>query len=135
MMYQKAVLFNDPTTGAEILSATSPKTVKALGRQVRNFDEAVWVASRERIVRRGNVCKFTLAVADADRASLRDRLLETGDKLLVEASPLDRIWGVGFGPANAEGRRERWGLNLLGKALMEVRAQLRAEEQGEEKKA
>jgi ribA/ribD-fused uncharacterized protein len=134
MMYQKALLFNDPEVGAEVLTTTSPKTVKALGRKVRNFDEGVWVANRERIVRQGNVCKFTLAVRPEDAVDLKAKLLATADKKLVEASPLDRIWGVGFGPKNAEANRAKWGLNLLGKALMEVREELRKGDV-EEKKA
>ncbi|KAH7026693.1 uncharacterized protein B0I36DRAFT_331157 [Microdochium trichocladiopsis] len=56
-------------------------------------------------------------------ASFRDVLLQTGNKELVEASPMDRIWGVGFGAANAGANRGRWGLNLLGKCLMKAREQ------------
>jgi len=133
MMYQKALLFSDPEIGSQILATSSPKVVKALGRKVRDFEEAVWLANRERIVRQGNVCKFTLAVREEDVADLKAKLLATGDKELVEASPLDRIWGVGFGPRNAEANRAKWGLNLLGKALMEVRAELRKLGAGGEK--
>lgn len=58
---------------------------------------------------------------------LRKQLLATGTRDLVEASPRDRIWGIGFGWKNAEKQRQRWGLNLLGKALVEVRERLRGE--------
>ncbi len=76
------------------------------------------------IVVQGNVHKFTIS---EDAGNLKRWLLETGDRELVEASPLDRIWGVGFGEKNAAANRHRWGENLLGKALMEVRARLREE--------
>lgn len=55
-------------------------------------------------------------------------LLETGDRLLVEASPYDKIWGVGYSAANAAANEGNWGENLLGKALMRVRDRLRSGE-------
>jgi len=61
---------------------------------------------------------------------LKSMLMRTGDRELVEASPMDRIWGVGFGEKNAESQRERWGLNLLGKALMEARSRIIEEGKG-----
>lgn len=70
-----------------------------------------------------------------DAGNLRKWLLATDERELVEASPLDRIWGVGFGEKNAGANRHRWGQNLLGKALMEVRTRLREEESAEGKKA
>ena len=159
MMYHKAVLFSDPSMASQILavSAANPKRVKALGRQVRNFDEVVWRANRERIVREGTYCKFVCPLPPADGslrlgsnlktpddspllaemdgekgkgmgATLAEVLLATGEREIVEASPMDRIWGIGFGERKAEEvGRERWGLNLLGKALMEVRSELREE--------
>ncbi|KAH8165044.1 hypothetical protein CIB48_g3183 [Xylaria polymorpha] len=158
MMHQKALLFGDAEAAAAILEATSPRDVKALGRAVRGFDQAVWERERERIVREGSWCKFSLPVVDESEeggegkgkegeeeelrawslgdgadaptmraASLRDVLLATGDRELVEASPFDRIWGVGFAAKNAPGRRNKWGMNLLGKCLMEVREEFRKE--------
>jgi predicted NAD-dependent protein-ADP-ribosyltransferase YbiA (DUF1768 family) len=160
MMYHKALLFSDPTVGAEILAAPHPRLVKALGRKVANFDDAVWNAHREAIVRRGNVLKFTRPVDEEDGAwmvkvlagddgeeggegvSIRELVMRTGEREIVDESPMDRIWGIGFGAAKAGSVRHRWGLNLLGKALMVVRAELRegdeAKEDGngeEEKKA
>lgn len=90
--------------------------MKELGRRVRNFEEEKWTAQREVIVRNGTMLKFTNAVTEegfrkATRAkndtpliedSLKEMLLATGDRLIVEASPYDRIWGVGFGPENAK---------------------------------
>ncbi|TBU40030.1 hypothetical protein BD309DRAFT_968350 [Dichomitus squalens] len=107
--------------------APSPKEVKALGRKVKNFDEATWVRERTRIVLEGTLHKFR------QNPDLRRELLATGEKEMVEASPLDRVWGIGMGEkkaletcGSAEGR-EAWGLNLLGRALGEAREVLRAE--------
>lgn len=80
----------------------------------------------------GNWHKF---LHSEDAAELKRQLLATGDKLLVEASPYDRIWGVGFGAANADQNRANWGLNLLGKALMRVRLRIRQMEAEETPKA
>ena len=127
MMYQKALLFSDPDVGAQILEATDPKTVKRLGREIHNFTDDLWNAHRLEIVTRGNMLKFG---QDQD---LLQQLLDTGDKVLVEASPLDKIWGIGKGKEKALDNRSSWGLNLLGLALMDVRKQFRkqAEEQKE----
>ncbi|KAK5996655.1 N-glycosidase [Cladobotryum mycophilum] len=147
MMHQKALLFKDEAIAAEILTVKyHPRKIKALGRAVQNFSDETWVANREAIVVRGNMLKFTNAVTEEGfrmgssdskktaselpllQGSLKDVLLSTGERELVEASPRDRIWGVGFGATNAGGNRGRWGLNLLGKALMEVRKTLREQD-------
>jgi len=133
MMYQKAILFSDPTTAASILATSSPLEQKALGRAVKNFDNKTWLATRERIVGDGSYYKFKNALEKVEGRELKVMLLETGEKELVEASPYDRIWGVGFREEEAEGKREEWGLNLLGKALMRTRERLRGETEGEEK--
>ena len=78
----------------------------------------------------GNLYKFTIA---EDAENMRGWLLTTGERELVEASPLDRVWGVGFAEKNAAANRHRWGENLLGKALMVVRERLRDGEDGEKK--
>lgn len=80
-----------------------------------------------RIVTEGNYLKFTQS-EHKDR--LRELLLATGERELVEASPLDRVWGVGFREKDAGVNRHLWGQNLLGKALEDVRGRLRAEEEG-----
>ncbi len=141
MMYQKAMLFNDPAVGAEILATAHPRQVKALGRKVSNFNDKVWNENRELIVREATRLKFTSAVneggirkgtpSDAPFVApltLRGLLLSTGDREIVEASPMDRIWGIGFGAAKADEKREKWGLNLLGKALMHVREEFRKDD-------
>ncbi|KAI8164909.1 hypothetical protein K4K49_012158 [Colletotrichum sp. SAR 10_70] len=123
MMYGKAMLFNDPKVALTILKADHPRKVKALGRKVSGFDEAIWNENRERIVREGSLLKFRSS------PELKEKLLGTGERELVEASPMDRIWGIGYSPEKAPASdRSRWGLNLLGKVLMEVRAHLREEE-------
>ncbi|WYZ42639.1 hypothetical protein EsH8_VI_000338 [Colletotrichum jinshuiense] len=127
MMHGKAVLFNDADTALSILKADHPRKVKALGRKVKGFDETLWNENRERIVREGSLLKFRCA------PELKAQLLATGERELVEASPLDRIWGIGFSPEKAPGSdRSRWGLNLLGKVLMEARTQLREEQEKED---
>jgi ribA/ribD-fused uncharacterized protein len=83
------------------------------------------VADKLKIVEDGNYYKFTVS---EDAVELRAWLLATGERELVEASPRDRIWGVGFKAENAGVNRRRWGQNLLGKALMGVRARLREED-------
>ena len=120
MMAGKARLFNDPGMLAEILAADSPKTAKSLGRRVSNFDDQAWRQHRFDIVVAGNLAKFE------QNEALGRYLLATGNAVLVEASPRDRIWGIGMGAANPDARNpERWrGSNLLGFALMEVRARL-----------
>ncbi|KAF2661153.1 DUF1768-domain-containing protein [Lophiostoma macrostomum CBS 122681] len=128
MMVQKAALFGDSKIAAQMLKTQDPKTHKALGRKVRGFDEGVWESNRLRIVTEGTYHKFTTAT---NAAQLRTMLLATGDRELVEASPLDRIWGIGFAESNAGANREYWGLNLLGRALMDVRTRLREEERAE----
>jgi ribA/ribD-fused uncharacterized protein len=122
MMAQKALLFANTGIYQQIIAARSPAEAKALGRQVRNFDEAVWNASRLAIVVRGNLEKFR------QHPELQEFLLNTKDRVLVEASPVDSIWGIGLAAddARAENPRQWNGLNLLGFALMEVRDALRA---------
>lgn len=127
MMACKALLFNDTDIFAQVISTTGTsqhtlKAIKWLGRKVSNFDEELWVAARYQIVVEGNLCKFR------KNRKLREKLLETGERWIVEASPLDRIWGVGFGEKRALSVKQSWGLNLLGRALMDVREVLREEE-------
>jgi ribA/ribD-fused uncharacterized protein len=123
MMAGKARLFGDNETLALILDAGDPATCKALGRRVRGFDDARWKQARFDLVTRGNAAKF------GQDDALRDYLLATGDEILVEASPRDRIWGIGLGRNNERALDPRtWqGGNLLGFALVRARAILRGE--------
>lgn len=117
MMYSKALLFGDRDTAAKILATETPKEQKELGRAVKGYDEARWQLFREGIVYTGNHAKFT------QDAELCDVLLATRGTTLVEASPYDRIWGIGLGEEDPRARdRAQWqGLNLLGEALTRVR--------------
>jgi ribA/ribD-fused uncharacterized protein len=120
MMAEKARLFGDEEARARILAAGNPGAAKHYGREVRGFDDARWNNARRDVVVRGNEAKF------GQNPALREFLLNTGDRVLVEASPVDRIWGIGLaaGDARAEDPEQWRGLNLLGFALMEVRARL-----------
>ncbi|MEX5636816.1 NADAR family protein [Parafrankia sp. FMc2] len=122
MMEQKSRLFGDDATAERVLAAASPGEAKALGRQIRDFDEETWTRRRYDIVVRGNSAKFS------QHPALREYLVGTGRRTLVEASPLDRIWGIGLASEDERASRpSAWpGLNLLGFALMEVRALLSA---------
>ncbi|ROO88376.1 hypothetical protein EDD29_6045 [Actinocorallia herbida] len=117
MMAGKARLFGDEAALAKVMGAGHPGAAKAAGREVRGFDEEVWAERRFELVTGVSVAKFSAT------PELRGRLLGTGDRVLVEASPLDRIWGIGLAadsPDAAEPARWR-GLNLLGFALMRAR--------------
>ena len=120
MMAEKARLFKSSEVLERIVAAKSPAEAKKLGRLVKGFDDSKWNAERFGIVVRGNVAKFT------QDDSLKKFLLKTGKKVLVEASPRDRIWGIGMGQNNefAENPRKWRGLNLLGFALMQARLNL-----------
>ncbi|MEU9701796.1 NADAR family protein [Streptomyces sp. NPDC047981] len=121
MMAAKARLFGDAEAERAALSSRTPAEAKKAGRLVRGFDDSVWERERFGIVVEGSVHKF-----GSDEA-LRAFLLGTGGRVLVEASPLDRVWGIGLAADDPRASDpERWrGLNLLGFALMEARERLR----------
>lgn len=121
MMAEKARLFGDDRRLAMILSATSPKEQKALGRQVAGFDAQIWESKCRSVVFRGNHAKFT------QNPGLEKLILDTGELKLVEASPMDRVWGIGLSEDHPDATRPgSWrGKNWLGEALMKVRASIR----------
>ncbi|WP_443041475.1 NADAR family protein [Streptomyces sp. B21-083] len=122
MMAAKARLFDDAEAERLAVTASNPALAKKAGRLVRGFDEAVWERERFGIVVEGSVHKF------AAHSDLREFLLGTGERVLVEASPVDRVWGIGLA-ADDEAAMDpgRWrGPNLLGFALMAARKRLRA---------
>lgn len=104
MMYQKALLFNDTPAAKKILENSNPKIVKQLGRLVANFSDSIWDQNKSRIAYEGNLCKFK------SKEGLKQAILGTKDRVLVEASPFDRIWGIGYKENEAEGNKKRWGL-------------------------
>ena len=118
MMAEKAKLFSDGQAYTNILAAPSPSKAKALGRKVRGFDEKLWVAQRFAIVLRGTTAKFE------QNAELKDWLINTENLVIVEASPVDKVWGIGLAASDERALDPRtWrGLNLLGFALMKARA-------------
>lgn len=121
MMAEKARLFGNDDVRQRIIAARHPDEAKKLGRQVTDFDPVVWDAQKYELVVTGNYHKFS------QHAPLRNYLLTTGDRVLVEASPVDAIWGIGLAASHPDALQPaRWpGENLLGFALMEVRDQLR----------
>ena len=120
MMAEKARLFGDDAMRRRILDSRTPGEAKKLGREIAGFDEKTWLRERFEVVVAANLGKF------GQNADLRGFLLQTAERVLVEASPVDSIWGIGLAADHADaGRPDRWpGLNLLGFALMEVRARL-----------
>ncbi|SHL94166.1 NADAR family protein [Chryseobacterium polytrichastri] len=122
MMAGKAKLFNDNKTLEEILKSDSPNQAKSLGRKVKNFDPQRWNEEKYKIVRKGNLLKFS------QNEKFKEFLLSTNDKILVEASPYDTIWGIGMLETDPKAANPLlWnGENLLGFALMEVRDLLKA---------
>lgn len=121
MMHQKALLFGDRETAELIMQEENPREQKKFGRMVKNFDKATWDKNSLAIVYAGNLAKFS------QNEGLKKELLETGDRILVEASPLDNIWGIGL-DEKAKGIEDpsNWkGLNLLGQAITLVKNELR----------
>ena len=128
MMYQKAVVFCDKTIAEAILLTSDVAEIKALGRQVSNYNDTVWNGVRQLVVYRGLCEKFR------QNKKLAEQLLATGDMVLAECAVKDRIWGIGLSMRDADRiDMTRWkGQNLLGFALMEVRKQLKLAEGSEE---
>ncbi|KAK4991255.1 hypothetical protein LTR50_002013 [Elasticomyces elasticus] len=106
-------------------SSATPSSKHLSTRDLRILlTNATHTKDKSRIVEEGNYHKFT---SSEPQLQLKRKLLETGERELVEASPTDRIWGVGFGADDAEENRKDWGENLLGKAIAAVRERLRRE--------
>ena len=121
MMYCKARLFGDSDAAAKVIQADNPGEAKKIGRTVQGFRQEEWDKHCIEIVVRGNIAKF------AQNKKILTYLLATDNKMLVEASPYDKVWGIGLGyDAKGIGNPLRWkGKNLLGFALMEARARLK----------
>lgn len=116
LMYEKAILMNDLTIAAKIITCDSPKRAQQLGRMIKNWDEDKWVQNRENIMFNALKAKFD------NNPALKNYLLNTNNKILVEASPVDKIWGIGLNKHDAAKNPGVFkGLNLLGKSLMNLR--------------
>lgn len=121
MMYSKAVLFKDIDIANEILKTNDFKTIKSLGRQVRNFDDNIWDLNKESIIYKGLYAKFT------QNEDLKEKLLSTNNKLLAECAVNDKVWGIGLSMKDPDRLKPfKWkGKGLLGKLLMQVREDIR----------
>jgi ribA/ribD-fused uncharacterized protein len=120
MMAMKAKHFNDEDTLSKIMKVRSPRVQKEYGRQVKNFDPVEWSNVSKDYVFKANLVKFSDPV-------LKQKLLETGDREIVEASPYDKIWGIGLDKDDPRALdKTQWqGTNWLGEVLMKVRETLK----------
>jgi len=127
MMAQKAKVFNDMNTYSLIMNTFDPKKQKSFGRHVKNFSDMEWDKHKLKIVHDANYFKFS------QHPELKKLLLSTEDKILVEASPYDKIWGIGLREGNPDCNDPKlWkGLNLLGFAITQVREELKSKESDE----
>ncbi len=127
MMYQKALVFGDTKIAEQILKTHSPKLQKVFGRKVSNFDPVVWDSVCVEIVYQGLLAKFL------QNPDLKQILLNTGDKIIAEASPYDKIWGIGLSEYDSLALNQAtWqGKNYLGIVLMKVREEIRRIENDE----
>ena len=121
MMYKKAIVFNDNKIAKEILETKDVSKIKALGRQVSNYNDTHWNGVRQIIIYKGLLEKFSR------NEDLKKRLLNTGNDILAECAVQDKIWGIGLSMKDVNRwDMEKWrGENLLGFALMMVREDLR----------
>jgi ribA/ribD-fused uncharacterized protein len=122
MMWRKAQLFGAPQEMLDAILAAGPAEARKLGRQVPGFVESVWQVAARPLVAEGNYAKFT-----QNPAALRC-LLETASTTLVEASPWDRLWGIGLAAEDPRAlSRATWrGHNWLGEVLTDIRDTLLA---------
>lgn len=116
-MYLKATFFKDYDIANQILKAKTPKEAKKLGRKIKDFEEEAWKEVREEKMEQTVKAKFD------QNPELKSLLLssEFDGKTFVEASPYDRIWGIGFAEDFAMANLNNWGLNLLGNIITQYR--------------
>ena len=120
MMYKKAACFKDNDIAKRILNSTDVAYIKALGRQVKNYNDSYWSGIRQIVVYEGLLAKFT------QNEDLKKMLIGTENNILAECAVKDRIWGIGLSMKAPERfEPEKWqGQNLLGYTLMMVREKL-----------
>lgn len=120
-MYQKALLFEPENIELhkQILHETNPTIIKKLGRNIENYNENIWNEERY------NKMKDSLRLKFSQNNNLKIKLINTGNKILYEASKYDKIWGIGYCANEAINKNIKlYGKNLLGKCLMEIRNEL-----------
>lgn len=121
LMFSKAILFKDFDSAKRIMGEADPLLCKRYGRNVKHYEDALWVKHREDIALRGNIHKYQ------QNEGPRKFLMGTEHRMLVEAAPHDKIWGIGFNSVVApDTPRSRWGLNLHGKVQMRAREFIRS---------
>lgn len=120
MMYRKSLCFGDMVSAEKVMAIDDARAIKALGREVANYDDRLWNGVRQIVVYEGLLAKFS------QNSDLRDRLLATGDALIVECAASDRIWSIGLSVRDPDRLdQSKWrGANLLGYTLMMVREKL-----------
>lgn len=124
MMYKKALMFGDYDIANKVMDEKNPREQKALGRKVKGFNKERWETYCRKIVYDGNMAKFT------QNDDMREELMATGNKEFCEASPMDKIWGVGMAEDNPliHDKANWQGTNWLGEAIQAVRETLKKEE-------
>ena len=115
MMYCKAILSNDYESAEKILKESNPRFQKQLGREVKNFNSKLWDKHKYMIMYVGLKSKFE------QNSQMKEQLMKEDCDLFVEASPHDRIWGIGYDEKNALVNRDNWGENLLGRIITDIR--------------
>lgn len=120
MMAKKALLFDDIRAYYRIMDSNDPEECKSLGKGVKGFNDTVWDSCCDEIVYNANLHKFL------DNEELRKQLVETGNAILAEASPRDKIWGIGLSADDENSTNpDLWqGKNKLGNVLMKIRQYL-----------
>lgn len=119
MMHMKAKLFNDRKSERLILNSNEPKEQKKLGRKVIGFDSSKWNEVKYDLIKKGLREKYN------QNPDLKELLTKNNDCIFVEASPYDRIWGIGFNENTVPLNINNWGENLLGKILTELSNELK----------
>jgi ribA/ribD-fused uncharacterized protein len=114
MMHQKALIFGDSDIADKVMNESRAFAQKELGRCVNNYNDEIWRIIRYQIVKEGVIEKFK------QNKDLEDYLKSLKGYTIVEASPYDIVWGIGFEEDEALDNIENWGQNLLGKILTEL---------------
>jgi len=115
IMSEKAYLFSDRDVFNEIMASRSPKEMQLFGILIASYDNDIWVQNRKRILEEGIFLKFS------QNCELKKMLLDTKNKYIANCSHADNIYGIGYNMDEALSCQDKWGQNLLGKALMNIR--------------